>query len=138
MTSPAAPAERFSDRAQAYAVARPGYPPQIATELVRAFALPRDAVVYARVRHRHAHHQLVAAFFGHAGSRELQFSNPTRLDFDTLVQRLDSASYVPKAGTTAHAPMLAALRQLFDATQRDGCVSMIYTTRVFFGEAGAR
>jgi len=252
-----APTERFSDRAQAYAAARPGYPREIATELIRAFALPRTAVVadlgsgtglscepflragltvigvepndamraageqqlasfaafrsvkgtaeatglpdasvdlviaaqaahwfepraagaearrilrrpphaaliwndrvsagdpfaegyeallveyggeeYARVRHRHAHHDLVAAFFGHAGYRELQFSNPTQLDFDTLAQRLNSASYVPRADTAAYVPMMAALRRLFDATQRRGRVEMAYATRVFCGEIG--
>jgi len=252
--TPDAPTERFSDRAQAYAAARPGYPREIATELMRAFALPQGAVVadlgsgtglscepflragltvigvepndamrtagdqqlaafarfrsakgtaeattlpdasvdlviaaqaahwfepraagqeakrilkrpphaaliwndrvshgdtfaegyealltehggveYARVRHRHAHHDLVAAFFGHAGYRELRFANPTELDFDTLAQRLYSASYVPKADAPGHAPMMAALRRLFDATQRDGRVAMVFETRVFWG-----
>jgi SAM-dependent methyltransferase len=254
VSAPDAPTERFSDRAQAYAAARPGYPQEIATELMRAFDLPPAAVVadlgsgtglscepflragltvigvepndamraagdrqlaafaafrsvkgtaeattlvdasvdlviaaqaahwfepraagaeakrilkrpphaaliwndrvssgdafaegyeallvehggdeYVRVRHRHAHHDLVAAFFGHAGHRELRFTNPTALDFDTLAQRLNSASYVPKAGTPGHAPMMAALRRLFDATQRDGRVAMVYETRVFCG-----
>jgi SAM-dependent methyltransferase len=250
-----APTERFSDRAQAYAAARPGYPLEIATELMRLFGLPPAAVVadlgsgtglscepflragltvigvepndamraagdrqlasfgafrsvkgtaeataladasvdlviaaqaahwfepraagaearrilkrpphaalvwndrvsggdpfaegyeallvehggaeYARVRHRHAHHDLVAAFFGHGGYRELRFDNPTQLDFDTLAQRLDSASYVPRADTPAYAPMMAALRRLFEATQADGRVSMVYETRVFAGQ----
>lgn len=257
MAAPDAPTERFSDRAQAYAAARPGYPQEIATELIRAFGLPPDAVVadlgsgtglscepflragltvigvepndamraagdhqlaafarfrsvkgtaeattladasvdlviaaqaahwfepraagaeakrilkrpphaaliwndrvstgdafaegyeallvehggaeYARVRHRHAHHDLVAAFFGHAGYRELRFANPTQLDFDVLAQRLNSASYVPGANTPGFAPMMAALRRLFDATQRDGRVAMVYETRVFWGETG--
>lgn len=255
MAASDAPTERFSDRAQAYAAARPGYPPEIASALIRDCALPRDAVVadlgsgtglscepflragltvigvepndamraagdrqlasfagfrsvkgtaesttlpdasvdlviaaqaahwfepraagaearrilkrpphaaliwndrastgdafaegyeallvehggaeYARVRHRHAHHDLVAAFFGHAGCRELRFANPTQLDFDMLAQRLNSASYVPGANTPGFAPMMATLRQLFDATQRDGRVAMAYETRVFFGD----
>jgi SAM-dependent methyltransferase len=248
------PTERFSDRADAYAVARPGYPAAIATELIRVFDLPAGAVVadlgsgtglscepflraglrvigvepndamraagdmqlaaftdfrsvkgtaeattlpaasvdlviaaqaahwfepraagrearrilklpphaaliwndrvsagdpfsegyeallvehggdeYARVRHRHAHHDLVAGFFGHADYCELRFANPTVLDLDTLLKRLESASYVPKQGTPAYAPMVVALHRLFDATQLDGRVSMIYETRVFFG-----
>lgn len=255
MAASHAPTERFSDRAQAYAAARPGYPQEVATELMRVFDLPPAAVVadlgsgtglscepflragltvigvepndamraagdrqlasfgafrsvkgtaeattlpdssvdlviaaqaahwfeahaagaeakrilkrpphaaliwndristgdpfaegyeallvehggeeYARVRHRHAHHDLVAAFFGHAAYRELKFDNPTQLDFDTLAQRLDSASYVPKADTPAYAPMLAALRRLFDATQHDGRVAMAYETRLFCGD----
>lgn len=257
MAAPDAPTERFSDRAQAYAAARPGYPQEIASALIRAFGLPPDAVVadlgsgtglscepflhagltvigvepndamraagdrqlatfagfrsvkgtaeattlpdssvdlviaaqaahwfepraagaearrilkrpahaaliwndrassgdafaegyeallvehggaeYARVRHRHAHHDLVAAFFGHADYRELRFANPTQLDFDMLAQRLNSASYVPGANTPGFAPMMAALRRLFDATQHDGRVAMVYETRVFCGEIG--
>lgn len=255
MAASDAPTERFSDRAQAYAAARPGYPQEIAAALMREFALPPDAVVvdlgsgtglscepflragltvigvepndamraagdrqlasferfrsvkgtaeatalpdacadlviaaqaahwfeprgagaearrilrhpphaaliwndrvstgdafaegyeallvehggaeYARVRHRHAHHDLVAAFFGHDGFREQRFANPTALDFDTLAQRLNSASYVPKANTPAYAPMMAALQRLFDATQRAGRVEMVYETRVFCGD----
>ena len=254
MTAPDAPTERFSDRAQAYAAARPGYPPAIATELIRMFGLPAKAVVadlgsgtglscepflragltvigvepndamraagdrqlaafgafrsvkgtaeatslpdasvdlviaaqaahwfepraagqeakrilkrpphaaliwndrastgdafaegyeallvehgakeYARVRHRHAHQDLVTAFFGHPDYRELHFANPTQLDHETLAQRLISASYVPRPDTPGHEPMMAALRRLFDATQRDGRVAMIYETRVFCG-----
>jgi len=249
------PTERFSDRAQAYAAARPGYPQEIATELMRLCGLPHDAVLadlgsgtglscepflragltvigvepndamraagdrqmaayagfrsvkgtaettplpdasvdlviaaqaahwfepqaagrearrilkrpphaaliwndrvstgdafaegyeallvehggaeYARVRHRHAHHDLVVAFFGHAHFRELQLSHRTVLDFDTLAQRLNSASYVPKADTPAYTPMMTALRRLFDATQKDGRVSMVYETRAFCGD----
>jgi SAM-dependent methyltransferase len=254
VNSGAASTERFSDRADAYAAARPGYPQAIATELIRAFSLRPDATAadlgsgtglsclpflnaglrvigvepndamreagnrqlarfagfrsvkgtaeattlpdasvdlviaaqaahwfepraagqeakrilkrpphaaliwndrashvdafaegyeallveyggeeYARVRHRHAHHDLVAAFFGHAGYRELHFANPTELDFDTLAQRLNSASYVPRPDAPGFAPMMAALRRLFDATQRGGRVAMVYATRVFCG-----
>lgn len=257
MTAAGDSTERFSGRAKDYAASRPGYPQEVATELMRAFALTRDAVVadlgsgtglscepflraglnvigvepndamratgerqlapfdrfrsvkgtaeattlpdasvdlviaaqaahwfepraagaearrilkrpphaaliwndrvghgdpfaegyeallvehggdeYARVRHRHAHHDLVAAFFGHAGYRELRFANPTQIDFETLAQRLNSASYVPKADTLDHAPMMAALRRLFDATQCDGRVAMVYETRVFCGGVG--
>jgi hypothetical protein len=32
--------------------------------------------------------------------------------------------------------MMAALRQLFDATQRDARVEMVYATRVFYGVIG--
>jgi hypothetical protein len=99
-----------------------------------ALLVEHGGAEYARVRHRHAHHDLVSAFFGHAGYRELRFANPTALDFDTLAQRLNSASYVPKAGTPGHAPMMAALRRLFDATQRDGRLAMVYETRVFYGD----
>lgn len=89
---------------------------------------------YEKIRHRHAHQDLVTEFFGHSHYREARFPNPTSLDFDTLVLRLNSASYVPQEGSPTYAPMIETLRSLFDATQRAGRVTMIYDTRVFYGE----
>lgn len=88
---------------------------------------------YAEVRHRHALAERVAAFFGHEAYRQAVFPNPTALDFPTLALRVDSASYMPKEGTPAYAPMHAALRALFEATAMDGRVTMRYDTRVFYG-----
>ncbi|HTT11338.1 MAG TPA: class I SAM-dependent methyltransferase [Burkholderiaceae bacterium] len=88
---------------------------------------------YLKIRHRHAAEETVAAFFG-GPYRETTLPNTTRLDFPTLVSRVDSASYMPQRGSTAHAAMVAQLRKLFDASARDGMVAMEYVTRIFFGE----
>ncbi len=88
---------------------------------------------YAMVRHRHALEDPIDEFFGGRVWREEQLPNPTSLDWDTLVERLNSASYVPRPHAPTYAPMLAQLRRLFDDNQRDGRVSMNYDTRVFFG-----
>lgn len=88
---------------------------------------------YEKIRHRHAHHDLVAAFFGHARFREAVLANPTSIDWPTLVARVQSASYMPTPEAPTYAPMLARLRELFDAAQQDGRVAMDYETRVFFG-----
>ena len=88
---------------------------------------------YAKIRHRHAHEESVAAFFGDREFRVASFPNPTVLDWPTLVARLNSASYVPKPEQPNHAPMLERLRQLFDAAQAGGRVTMDYVTRVFHG-----
>lgn len=88
---------------------------------------------YEKIRHRHAHQGLVAEFFGHTRFREAVLPNPTAVDWPTLVARVESASYMPQAGSPSYAPMLARLRQLFDAAQTDGRVPMDYETRVFFG-----
>lgn len=88
---------------------------------------------YAQIRHRHAHEESVAAFFGDRQFRVASFPNPTSLDWPLLVARLNSASYVPKPQHPAHAPMMQRLRPLFDTNARDGRVAMDYTTRVFHG-----
>ena len=87
---------------------------------------------YALIRHRHAHEDSVAAFFGHRGFRIASFPNPTVLDYSTLLARLNSASYVPRADHPNHAPMVARLQALFAAAASDGRVTMDYVTRVFF------
>jgi hypothetical protein len=88
---------------------------------------------YASIRHRHAHEDSVAEFFGHREFRVASFPNPTVLDWDTLVARANSASYVPKPDHPNYAPMSARLRRLFDESRRDGRVTMDYVTRVFYG-----
>jgi len=89
---------------------------------------------YEKIRHRHAHEESVAAFFGHRDFRVAGFPNPTVLDWPTLLARLNSASYVPNPEHANHAPMVARLRAFFDAAQRDGRVTMDYVTRVFYGK----
>ena len=90
-------------------------------------------IEYTLIKHRHAHEGSVAAFFGHRDFRVAGFPNPTVLDCATLLARLNSASYVPKPDQPNYAPMVKRLRQLFDAAQRDGRVTMDYVTRVFYG-----
>jgi hypothetical protein len=62
-----------------------------------------------------------------------RFDHAQLLDFDALRGRLLSSSYAPQAGHPQHAPMLAALQALFDATAINGTVSFDYDTRVFAG-----
>ncbi len=90
-------------------------------------------VDYTLIRHRHAHQDSVAAFFGHRELRVASFPNPTVLDYATLLARLNSASYVPKPDHPDFAPMVERLRQLFDAAEQNGRVTMDYVTRVFYG-----
>jgi SAM-dependent methyltransferase len=98
-------------------------------ELLRKFGTE-----YEQIRHRHAAEGTVAPYFGHQGYRAATLTNATRLDFATLIARVNSASYMPAPDAPTYAQMLAQLRRLFDAAQQDGKVAMDYVTRVFFGE----
>ncbi|HEU0201923.1 MAG TPA: class I SAM-dependent methyltransferase, partial [Burkholderiaceae bacterium] len=51
---------------------------------------------YVEIRHRHGQEDLVNEFFGHTHVRIAVLPNPTRLDYATLENRLNSASYVPR------------------------------------------
>jgi SAM-dependent methyltransferase len=105
--------------------------------------LRRFGTDYEQVRHRARQTSErddagIHRFFAPARCREHVFENVQRLDFQGLRGRLLSASYVPLAGHPNHAPMLAALRDLFDANARGGEVLFEHDTRLFVGRLDAR
>lgn len=71
--------------------------------------------------------------FGGRRWREAALDNAQALDRSGLVARVESDSYAPRPGDPSHAPMIAALHDLFDRCAQDGRVQMIYRTRIFFG-----
>ncbi len=73
------------------------------------------------------------AFFGNRDWEKRGFENFQILDFAGLRGRLLSSSYAPKEGHPGHAPMLAALRDLFDRFQSGGSIRMDYETELFLG-----
>lgn len=96
--------------------------------------LQRYGTDYASVAERYADDDRMHAWFGGGLRGTARFDHRQALDFDALRGRLMSSSYAPTAGHRNHAPMLAALRELFDATATDGHVDLDYDTRVFVGE----
>lgn len=88
---------------------------------------------YLSVAERYADDDAMQRYFGAGFIGKASFPHGQRLDFAQLRGRLLSSSYVPQAGHARHAPMLVALRELFDATATDGAVNFDYDTRVFAG-----
>jgi SAM-dependent methyltransferase len=88
---------------------------------------------YPQIRERHTDEGSIASFFGGPQWRRADFAHVTELDFELLTARVHSTSYLPAPDQSAYAPMMRALRQLFDATQRDGRVAMQYDARVYSG-----
>jgi len=95
--------------------------------------LHRYCPEYGQVSERYPDDAAMADWFGEGFERKTVFPNPQLLDFDGLKGRLMSSSYAPKPGDPRHEPMLAALRELFDATRQDGRVNFGYETRVYAG-----
>ena len=88
---------------------------------------------YTSVSERYSDDAHMQRWFG-AGLRDMaRFAHSQRLDFEQLRGRLLSSSYAPRPGHPRHAPMIAALRALFEATAVDGHVDFDYDTRVFLG-----
>jgi SAM-dependent methyltransferase len=95
--------------------------------------LRRYCPEYGRVSDNYPDDASMADWFGDGYERKTVFPNAQLLDFDGLKGRLMSSSYAPKAGDPGHEPMLAALRELFDANAQDGQVNLAYETRVCAG-----
>jgi SAM-dependent methyltransferase len=87
---------------------------------------------YAQVNCEQVSEGRIAEFFaGGFGSKS--FDNFQSFDFEGLRGRLLSSSYVPLGGDPKFEPMLAALRRIFDARQRDGRVRVEYDAKVYYG-----
>ncbi|MBE1162492.1 class I SAM-dependent methyltransferase [Dyella acidiphila] len=89
---------------------------------------------YTSVAERYADEPSMRTWFGSGWHDTAVFDHRQLLDFDALRGRLMSSSYAPKEDHPQHAPMIAALRTLFDTCQVDGKISFDYDTRVYVGE----
>lgn len=88
---------------------------------------------YAQAHHRRTDKpEVIRAFFG-SEPRFRNFYNVQRFDFEGIKGRLLSSSYAPVAGQPKHDEMLAELRRIFDAHQKDGIVAFEYDTHVYYG-----
>lgn len=97
--------------------------------------LRRWGIDYAEVNHRAVDAKVLMPFFGGLGVRRV-FANEQTLDFAGLRGRLLSSSYTPAEGHPDRAPMLRALRSIFDEHQRDGTVRIAYDTELYIGSVG--
>ena len=95
--------------------------------------LQRYGTDYTRVAERYADDASMRAWFGASWRGGARFEHSQQLDFESLRGRLMSSSYAPRAGHPQHAPMLAALRDLFDRCQTNDRISFDYDTRIFTG-----
>ncbi len=95
--------------------------------------LLRYSVDYTAVDHERVTDAMIADFFHPGRCATESFDNAQAFDYEGLEGRLMSSSYAPEPGHPNHAPMLAELRSIFDANQRDGSVSFDYATEVYFG-----
>lgn len=96
-------------------------------ELLLAFATD-----YEQVRHEHTTDN-IGSFFAPSRFEARVFDMRQQFAYEDLEGRLLSSSYAPLADSPKYEPMLRDLRQIFDAHQVNGRVSMDYLTRLYFG-----
>jgi SAM-dependent methyltransferase len=88
---------------------------------------------YKEANHRRTDKpEVIENFFGNPPHFK-SFYNVQYFDFEGLKGRVLSSSYAPEAGQPKHEEMLAALRRVFDARQKNGLVAFEYDTHVYFG-----
>jgi len=78
--------------------------------------------------------EYLAKFFNNKNYREFTVPNKQVLDFDALIGRAASASYLPSKDDPAFEIMKQDLRRVFDEHQRDGRITLIYATTMFLGQ----
>lgn len=93
--------------------------------------LQNYATDYRAVDHKNVTHDHFDGLFGQSLKLKT-FSNNQRLGYEELEGRLLSSSYAPLAGQPNYEPMLAELRRIFAAQQRDGTVDLQYTTLLYY------
>jgi len=87
---------------------------------------------YKRVKDSYPEADRIRTFLATFTERDLP--NHQILDWEGLCGRLRSSSFTPTEGHPNFAPMMAALRELFDAHEQDGQVRMDYFTRLYYGK----
>ena len=99
--------------------------------------LVRYGTDYTRVKDAYPETLDMENFFAEGNVQRRELPNFQEFDFDGLAGRLRSSSYAPKEDHSNYAPMMSALRELFDANQKFGSVRMEYTTQIYFGRLDA-
>ncbi len=92
--------------------------------------LVRHCPDYLKVVHRNVNADVLEPFFAPRGYEEVVLDNRQRFDWDGLVARHLSSSFVPRTG---HEAGMKELRALFDEEQTSGEVEFEYDARVQFG-----
>jgi len=95
--------------------------------------LDRYSLDYHQVSHRNVEDNELEGFFGAGAWQLATFDNPQSRGWEGLAGGLRSGSYTPEPGHPNYTPMMAGLRELFDAHQVDGRVVMPTVTNVYYG-----
>lgn len=92
---------------------------------------------YNEINHKNIQDKSVFTPFFGGTFFEAAFDNIQRFDFEGLMGRLNSSSYVPAREDPKHAPLAARAREIFEAHQVHGQIAFEYDTRVYFGQMQA-
>jgi SAM-dependent methyltransferase len=89
---------------------------------------------YTRVNHTLISKDEIRKFYGGDVFRYVTFPNEQVFDWDGLLGRALSSSYVPLPEDAGYAPLIAGLKKAFDTYAVDGKVTFEYDTEVYLGQ----
>ncbi|MCK9857118.1 class I SAM-dependent methyltransferase [Paenibacillus sp. ATY16] len=89
---------------------------------------------YEKVGHKNISQDALTPFFKDGELHKATFPLLSLLNFEKLSGRMSSSSYMPLPGHPNHEPLMAELRKLFDATEKNGLISFDYETEIYWGE----
>ncbi|WP_274650169.1 class I SAM-dependent methyltransferase [Paenibacillus humicola] len=98
-------------------------------ELILEFAAD-----YNEVKHTRLGEEQFRSFFRGGEYRLGTFANEQRFDFDGLLGRSASSSYVPLPGSAEYEPFVAKLKKLFERFETDGHVYFRYESELYTGK----
>lgn len=96
--------------------------------------LREHGIDYQRVKATYPSVSDAQEFFAPAKMHMAIFPNHQDFDFDGLLGRTLSSSYMPQPGNAGYAAMHSALMQIFERHQTQGKVRMTYDCRVTYGQ----
>ncbi len=94
--------------------------------------LLRFGTDYQDVRHENAV-EAISKFFAPEDVRLQSFANAQDFNFEGLMGRVLSSSYIPEPEHPNFESMLQSLKEIFDRHQIDGRIRFDYETRVYYG-----
>ena len=88
---------------------------------------------YQDVSHRNVGDEEIARFFAPGGHQLASFENVQRFDFESLLGRATSSSYMPTPQHERYPEMVAELKRVFERFSKESGVALRYRTQVYYG-----
>lgn len=92
---------------------------------------------YEQTKHRNVDPAAIQSFYGSQPVQRQTFANQQTFDWNGLLGRALSSSYVPTPEHPNHATFVVMLKAIFDQFQTGGQVAFNYETVVYYGQLAA-
>ncbi|MFZ6026779.1 MAG: methyltransferase domain-containing protein [Chloroflexota bacterium] len=89
---------------------------------------------YEQTQHRNVDAAAMRAFYGNPSIQRKTFANRQTFDWQGMLGRALSSSYVPAPEHPNHTAFVVALKAIFDQFQNEGQVAIEYETVVYYGQ----